>query len=69
MGPASEVPYMLATGAQNASVRARRTSGSRSSLGDGDPPGQDPQPAGAGLGGQQGQHRRVAHEGKGLVGV
>ena len=32
IGPASEVPYMLATGAQNDSVSARRTSGSRGSL-------------------------------------
>ena len=32
IGPASEVPYMLATGAQNVSVRARRTSGRRGSL-------------------------------------
>jgi hypothetical protein len=31
-GPASEVPYMLATGAQNASARARRASGRRGSL-------------------------------------
>jgi hypothetical protein len=31
-GPASEVPYMLATGAQNASAKAWRTSGSRGSL-------------------------------------
>jgi hypothetical protein len=32
MGPASEVPYRLATGARNESVRARRVSGSRGSL-------------------------------------
>jgi len=31
-GPASEVPYMLATGAQNASARARRASGRSGSL-------------------------------------
>ena len=31
-GPASDVPYMLATGALNASVRAWRTSGRSGSL-------------------------------------
>jgi hypothetical protein len=32
IGPASEVPYMLDTGAQNDSVSAWRTSGNRGSL-------------------------------------
>jgi hypothetical protein len=32
MGPASEVPYMLATGARKVSVSARRASGRRGSL-------------------------------------
>jgi hypothetical protein len=58
---------MLATGAQNASVRARRTSGSRGSLVVVIRRGRIR--SRPGLDGQQGQHRRVAHEGDRLVGV